>query len=357
MNAALLEIDVIEKSITRSTVMGLNLGLDIKESIFGDKQISLVDALTATVAVQIALVDLLKHLGVKPDGIIGHSFGEIVAAYADGCLTSDQSLLVAHTIGKQLTCTLNGCIANGLDLENLTLLGDKYSIHKHISDAVDSVLLNQKVLRTTRSSQWLSSCIPDYKWHETESSRLSGEYFASSLVSKVNFKDILFYIPKNAVIIELGLKLSMQSILRKGLGPDVVIVPLLGKAMDNANCLSSLANSFGELYASSVNLHIEKLYPKVEYPVSRGTLSISPLIKWDHSKSCIITKHPEYFNVVSSSAGREIDIMQATTQYLAGHVIDGRNLVPAVEYLRVAWEQLVAMTGNYYKRVCIYKTY
>ena len=32
-------------------------------------------------------------------------------------------------------------------------------------------------------------------------------------------------------------------------------------------------------------MDISKLYPAVEFPVSRGTPMISPLIKWDHSQS------------------------------------------------------------------------
>jgi len=35
-------------------------------------------------SIQIALVDLLRDLGVHPDGFIGHSVGETACGYADG---------------------------------------------------------------------------------------------------------------------------------------------------------------------------------------------------------------------------------------------------------------------------------
>ena len=51
------------------------------------------------VALQIALIELLKSLDIKPDGIIGHSFGEIAAGYADGCLTLREAMIVGYFRG------------------------------------------------------------------------------------------------------------------------------------------------------------------------------------------------------------------------------------------------------------------
>lgn len=50
-------------------------------------------------AVQVALVDLLSKWGVTPKAVIGHSSGEIAAAYASGRLTSTQAIIVAYYRG------------------------------------------------------------------------------------------------------------------------------------------------------------------------------------------------------------------------------------------------------------------
>lgn len=50
-------------------------------------------------AVQIALVDLLFKWGITPKAVIGHSSGEIAAAYASGRLTSTQAIIVAYYRG------------------------------------------------------------------------------------------------------------------------------------------------------------------------------------------------------------------------------------------------------------------
>ena len=50
-------------------------------------------------AVQVALVELLSKWGVTPKVVIGHSSGEIAAAYAAGRLTSTQAIIVAYYRG------------------------------------------------------------------------------------------------------------------------------------------------------------------------------------------------------------------------------------------------------------------
>lgn len=49
---------------------------------------------------QIALVKLLKEMGMVPDGILGHSVGEIACGYADGCLTAQEAVLSAYWRGQ-----------------------------------------------------------------------------------------------------------------------------------------------------------------------------------------------------------------------------------------------------------------
>ncbi|MGL1887999.1 MAG: SDR family NAD(P)-dependent oxidoreductase [Reichenbachiella sp.] len=48
----------------------------------------------AIMAIQIALVELWKKHGVKPEGVVGHSIGEVAAAYTAGSLTMEQAVQV-----------------------------------------------------------------------------------------------------------------------------------------------------------------------------------------------------------------------------------------------------------------------
>ena len=49
---------------------------------------------------QIGLVDVLKAVGIEPDGIVGHSVGELGCAYVDGCFTAEQMVLAAYYRGR-----------------------------------------------------------------------------------------------------------------------------------------------------------------------------------------------------------------------------------------------------------------
>ncbi|CCC12736.1 PKS4 [Sordaria macrospora] len=51
-------------------------------------------------AVQIALIDLLAHLGITFHTVVGHSSGEIAAAYAAGKLSARDSILISYYRGK-----------------------------------------------------------------------------------------------------------------------------------------------------------------------------------------------------------------------------------------------------------------
>lgn len=48
---------------------------------------------------KIGLVNIMKAIGIEPGGIIGHSVGENACAYADGCLTLEQSVLASYARG------------------------------------------------------------------------------------------------------------------------------------------------------------------------------------------------------------------------------------------------------------------
>lgn len=57
----------------------------------------------ALVSVQIALTRLWEAFGVRPDGIIGHSLGEISAAYATGAISIDDAIKIAVLRGEVLS--------------------------------------------------------------------------------------------------------------------------------------------------------------------------------------------------------------------------------------------------------------
>lgn len=56
-------------------------------------------------ALQVALVNLWRKTGIEPDSVIGHSSGEIAAAYAYGELSMREAILVAYFRGRAIVTT------------------------------------------------------------------------------------------------------------------------------------------------------------------------------------------------------------------------------------------------------------
>ena len=55
------------------------------------------DAQPASLALQVALTELWRSRGVAPGAVVGHSFGEVAAAWAAGALTLEQALRARRT--------------------------------------------------------------------------------------------------------------------------------------------------------------------------------------------------------------------------------------------------------------------
>lgn len=55
-------------------------------------------------------MDVLRSLGLEPDGILGHSVGELGCGYADGSLTAEETVLAAYWRGR---CILESNLPTG----------------------------------------------------------------------------------------------------------------------------------------------------------------------------------------------------------------------------------------------------
>lgn len=61
-----------------------------------------INHLLGSVIVQIGIIEVLKHLEIKPDGQLGFTFGELASAYFDGVLTIEEAVYSAYAINQSL---------------------------------------------------------------------------------------------------------------------------------------------------------------------------------------------------------------------------------------------------------------
>jgi acyl transferase domain-containing protein len=73
-------------------------------------------------ALQIIIVNLLRSWGITPGAVVGHSSGEIAAAYAANAITQDEAIIAAFYRGlnTKLQTKLGGMAVVGLGREGVT---------------------------------------------------------------------------------------------------------------------------------------------------------------------------------------------------------------------------------------------
>ncbi|KAM7287341.1 fatty acid synthase-like [Ixodes scapularis] len=102
MARQMMQFDVFADSIRRSHELLVPFGIDLVDLITSDNASNrtMMPLLVSIAAVQVALVYMLKAAGVEPDGIVGHSLGEIGCGFADGGFTAEQTVLCAYWTGR-----------------------------------------------------------------------------------------------------------------------------------------------------------------------------------------------------------------------------------------------------------------
>lgn len=406
MGKDLMCLDLFRESIMRSDAVLKPYDLQLYDLLMNaDKDTfnHTLNSFVSIAAIQVALVDLLKALGIAPDGIVGHSVGELGCAYADGCLTAEETVLAAYWRGR---CVAEGKLpegrmaAVGLTWEEahrrcpesivpachnshdtVTISGLAEAVGKFVEQlqsegvfakevqsggvafhsfcmASSAPALREKLSKVItsprkRSPRWISSSIPEDKWSSDLAVYSSAEYHVNNLVSPVLFQEALQHVPDNAITIEIAPHCLLQAVLKRSLSADCAFVGLMHRSQPSN--LDYLLSSLGKLHLAGVKFNPLALYAPVSIPVPQATPMLASLVQWDHSISWEVPRL-EQFAAGSGSASVcvfEIDTSSTESEdaYLLGHVIDGRVLFPATGYLVLAWRVLAKMNSRKYEEM------
>ncbi|XP_035740323.1 fatty acid synthase-like isoform X2 [Vespa mandarinia] len=348
---SLMRFPIFAKAIEKCDAILKQYKLNIYK-ILTEKDNSMFDnilhSIVGIAAVQIGLVDLLTSVGVVPDYIIGHSVGELGCAYADGCFTAEEMILAAYSRGIALMETeishgsmatvglsyedLKNCCPVDIDIachngtKSTTVSGPTDSVKKFVKKLqateviVEEVACNnipyhsryiaavgsklfvylKKVIPVAkaRSEKWLSTSVPRNAWSTSAAKLSSAEYHTNNLLKPVLFAESLALIPNNVVTIEIGSQNLLQATLRKSLQPTVRNIAL-NHRNDKDNVIIFL-QALGKIYNSGIQLDLAKLYPHVEYPVSRDVP-----VQLFEDIDVIVTEGVEIHNIRASEIVRK----------------------------------------------------
>ena len=298
-------------------------------------------------ACQIGLVNMLKAVGIRPVGFLGHSAGEMACGYLDGCFTAEETIIMAYLRGVSLESSDTGrergtepgamavvsltwpqveklCPAgSGLypachnSLDSVTVSGTKSLIASFVQELKDKkkgvkevsscgvafhspyiakasmkflIALRERLKRPlARSSAWISTSIPQAEWGSELASFASPEYFVNNFLSPVLFYEGLQHVPpEGAVVVEVGPSGLLRGLVKRAC-PTATVIPL--QARDSMHGFEDLMTALGKLYLAGVSFDVNKLFgvegssQGPSFPVPIGTPFLSPLVAgaWNHS--------------------------------------------------------------------------
>ncbi|RDA88225.1 hypothetical protein CP532_0333 [Ophiocordyceps camponoti-leonardi (nom. inval.)] len=304
----------------------------IKDILCSDESGHLLDqaeyAQPLSTAVQIALVNLLARCGVKPSAVVGHSSGEVVAAYAAGALSATEAILTAYYRGLATRIKafkrggmaavglgrgqVSPLVADGAVIacenspDSVTLSGDEGALERSVDAikaryptaftrrlrvdvAYHSSLMHEAgnlFLDMTKPRGHQQTTVPFYSSLTGKlvpiETQLPRTYWRDNLVSPVLFNTavtaLLHDLQRDTIFLEVGPHSALQGPLRQ------IFKPYSGKSVAYASTLTrgvNTATSFltavGQLYAFGYE-HVDFSFinPKA------AILTDLPNYPWDH---------------------------------------------------------------------------
>lgn len=396
MGRDLMVLEPFSKAINKCADILRPEGIDLIKIIMDSNNSTFDNVLNSFVsiaAIQVALVDLLFSVGITPDGIVGHSVGELGCAYADGTFTAEQTVLAAYWRGRSILeskLVPGSMAAVGLSWEetkarcppevvaachnsadSVTISGPCDVISKFVKSLQAEGIFAKEVassgvafhsryiaeagpkLRKSleriipspkpRTSRWISSSIPESAWNTALAAQSSAAYHVNNLLSPVLFHEAIQHIPDGAIVLEIAPHCLLQAILKRSL-PNCINIGLVKRL--NPDNLNLFLSNIGKVYNAGQQPKVSNFYPQIKYPVARGTPMIASMIKWDHSNEWSVANFSGKGSGRSGESVIEVDLSKENDSFIAGHCIDGRILFPATGYLTLVWKTYAKLQGR-----------
>uniref|UniRef100_A0A915IQV0 Malonyl-CoA:ACP transacylase (MAT) domain-containing protein n=1 Tax=Romanomermis culicivorax TaxID=13658 RepID=A0A915IQV0_ROMCU len=325
----------------------------------------------------------------------------MAAAYCDGCMTAEETILCAYYRGKsildanlpvgamaavgltwqevqqRLPPSLDAACHNSND--SVTISGAAEDVKKFVeilqSEKIFAKMVNSsgipfhsrhlkpvaKAMRNylnklipsprLRSSRWISSSVKESEW-ETKAKYCSPDYHLNNILSPVLFREALSKIPENSVIVEIAPHCLLQAVIKRTVPSTCQSFGLMKSKHEF--CLDYFLTSLGHIYQCGINLEPQRLLGPVSFPVPVGTPMVSPAMVWDHSQSWPVMSAGDA--MITGGQGSKCQYTidpfppESKDAYILDHVIDGRVLFPFTGYLELVWKTICRMRNLDYQK-------
>ncbi|TNN40211.1 Lovastatin nonaketide synthase [Liparis tanakae] len=349
-------------------------------------------------AIQVGIAALLKHWGVKPDAVLGHSVGEVAAAHCSGLLSLEDAVKVVHrrsvlqsevTGGKMLvvgnvtvenvlrilpefsgeisvaafnsprSCTLSGD-ADAIDVlyQRLKMLRERdlflrelavpAAYHSHMMDpilddvekSIDSLNANNKECKLFSTVTGDSCSDGDF---------LTGSYWARNIREPVLFERALRSATKDkksTVFVEIGPRSALQRNIQESLGENATVLPSVQPEKDYDTLLSTV----GKLFELGISVDWHQLHrgcetlptalPVYQFVNTKKELNFEALRKGGDLST--FPPFTLFSQMKPDNKEYMCNLSLETAPYLWEHKNNGVSIVPGAFYVELAYAAVMA---------------
>ncbi|GFF24565.1 lovastatin diketide synthase LovF [Aspergillus lentulus] len=359
-------------------------------------------------AVQIGLVNILSEWGVKPSSVIGHSSGEIAAAYASGAIPAEVAIRIAYLRGQTIMSSRsNGAMAAvGLGREqirpylregvvvacenspqNVTISGDQKAINEVVEEiqASDDIFCRRLAVNVAYHSPHMKDLGESFETylgsHLTsnksmvplistvtgevicEPARLDARYWRQNLESPVLFSSAVQTLTdadkEERLFLEIGPHSALSSPLRQIFSTAdnkrLYYVPTLVRRQNQWRCMLATA---GQLYIHGAAIDLAG-------PLADGgkTLTNLPPYSWEYNerfwnetrlaRDWRLRQHSHH-ELLGSRALESTDIEPMwrnllkldNVLWLLDHRLSGEVVFPCAAYIAMVGEAIRQISGS-----------
>ncbi|WPH04990.1 polyketide synthase [Acrodontium crateriforme] len=355
-------------------------------------------------AVQIALIELFKGVGIEPAAVVGHSSGEIAAAYATGALTAREAIIVAWQRGltaKQQTkpgamaaiglsredvkgfLSPNVVVACENSHKSITLSGDASEIHAAVAqiqrshpEALARLLKVDKAYHSHHMQEigekYRTAVQVDVVGKpprrpffssvtgELETGPLDAAYWQKNLESTVLFRSAVTRVveeTENVAFLEVGPHPALAGPLRQILAEVSSSAPYVSAMTRGDDCVESFLNAVGKLFELNVPVDFSTLTQPGR------CLSDLPPYAWDHEtehwkesrmshewRFRQFPSHPllgvrQLETTSLEPSWRNLLHVDKDASWLRDHQIEDNMILPCAGYLAMAGEAMRQLSG------------
>ncbi|XP_040208514.1 mycocerosic acid synthase-like [Rana temporaria] len=343
--------------------------------------------------IQVSLVDLLRHWGVNPDCVLGHSVGEVAAAYCSGLLSLEDAVKVIYHRSK-LQCKVTGgkmlvvgnvpvkeisnivlssngkaCIAAYNSPSSCTVSGDGEAIQQ-ISDHLSqhykkrNIFLHDLDVPAAYHSHLMDPILDDIKYilsnlhtnnlkcelistatgkPATKGDFTTGEYWAKNIRDPVEFEQAIKASANNKehiAFIEIGPRRALQKNIVDIVGSKTFVMPAAHPKNEHETLFSLLSALFKKGYNPNWNNVFSEYksspsyIPRYQFEHNKQDIRFDEIRQGNQSAGSLI--HPLVHSVSADFTKFKCTLSKSLTPYVYEHKNLGSTLVPGAFFVELA---------------------